>query len=305
MIDYEHQTIEKPAGEIRAAGWFKNLEWREGEGLFATDLEWTAAASQMIMGGECRYLSPVFRYSPENGEVLEIVSAGITNTPALDGLQELAALRRKVESARLDEVIESALDEARLLPFQVAAARRICETDIEALTELLQRPPFVNALTGMQTEQIRRERGHMPGDAMATVGDVTHEEARIAALSGRTPKPDFREHDIHSPRRYRRRSCWRLLRSLQDAWPGCRAAPRRTRVRAAQGRGFATLLRRQELLRHQPPGQPVRGNGVERGPHQSGRCHRLGTARHHQSKPFIFQKRKDYLAQVKVSSRGQ
>lgn len=224
VIDYEHQTLDKPAGEVRAAGWFKNLEWREGEGLFATDVEWTAAASQMIKGGEYRYLSPVFRYSPETGEVLEIVSAGITNTPALDGMQELAALRRfmaeqadpeasrlaeeiaalversqrdrnelsalrrKVDSARLDEVIESALDEARLLPFQVAAARRIGETDIEALTAILQRPPLVKALTGMQTEQVRRERGHMPGDAMAAVGDVTHEEARIAALSGRTPK---------------------------------------------------------------------------------------------------------------------
>lgn len=94
VIDYEHQTLEKPAGEVRAAGWFKNLEWREGEGLFATDVEWTAAAAQMIKAGEYRYLSPVFRFDPENGSVLEIVSAGITNTPALDGMQELAALRR-------------------------------------------------------------------------------------------------------------------------------------------------------------------------------------------------------------------
>lgn len=223
VIDYEHQTLEKPTGEVRAAGWFKNFEWREGEGLFATDVEWTAAASQMIKAGEYRYLSPVFRFDPTSGEVLEIVSAGITNTPALDGMQELAALRRfmaeqtdpegsrladdiaaliersqrdrseitalrrHIDSARLDEVIETALNEARLLPGQVEAARRVGAADIEALTALLHRPPLVAALTGMQSDRIRQARGHYPGDGVPTPSAVTREEARIAALSGRTP----------------------------------------------------------------------------------------------------------------------
>lgn len=221
VIDYEHQTLDKPAGEVRAAGWFKNLEWREGEGLFATDVEWTAAAAQMIKAGEYRYLSPAFRYSPESGEVLEIISAGITNTPALDGMQELvalrrfmsgqsdpeaaklaedivalversqrdrheiSALRRKVDLARVDEVIETALDEARLLPSQVEAARRVGRLDIDALSVILDRPPVVAALTGMQSNQLGNLR--RAGEHGNSRTAVTREEARIAALSGRTP----------------------------------------------------------------------------------------------------------------------
>lgn len=90
VIDFEHQTLAAASNgqPAPAAGWFKKLEWRDGQGLYAVDVEWTAAAKGMIEGGQYKYLSPVFSYN-ESGDVLEILMAAVTNVPALDGMQEL------------------------------------------------------------------------------------------------------------------------------------------------------------------------------------------------------------------------
>lgn len=58
LIDYEHQTLHasKSGQPAPAAGWFKRLEWREGQGLFAVDVRWTARASSMIIAREYRYI---------------------------------------------------------------------------------------------------------------------------------------------------------------------------------------------------------------------------------------------------------
>lgn len=90
VIDYEHQTLRAGANgaPAPAAGWFKRLVYRPGEGLFATDVQWTERARTMIAAGEYRYLSPVFRYDPR-GAVLELAMASLTNVPALDQLDEV------------------------------------------------------------------------------------------------------------------------------------------------------------------------------------------------------------------------
>lgn len=91
LIDYEHQSLNadfngQPAP---AAGWFRTMEYRPGSGLWATNIQWTDRAKTMIAAGEYRYISPVFRYLPNTGEVLEILSVALTNNPALDGLADL------------------------------------------------------------------------------------------------------------------------------------------------------------------------------------------------------------------------
>ncbi|WP_281424767.1 phage protease [Paludibacterium yongneupense] len=73
-----------------AAGWFKNLEWRDGQGLFATDVEWTPAAAKAIADHEYRFISPVFRFDPQTGDVQQIYMAALTNNPGLDGMQSVA-----------------------------------------------------------------------------------------------------------------------------------------------------------------------------------------------------------------------
>lgn len=90
MVDYEHQTL-LSADNGRpnpAAGWLSNFVWEAGRGLFA-DVQWTAAAKQMIEQGEYRYLSPVFNYAP-SGAVLSLLPPALTNTPALDVLDPVA-----------------------------------------------------------------------------------------------------------------------------------------------------------------------------------------------------------------------
>lgn len=94
VIDYEHQTLRaKDNGQpAPAAGWFKQLEWRESgnaPGLYATDVRWTAAAARRIHDGEYRYISPMFFYATD-GRVLALAPAALTNDPAVDGLTDLS-----------------------------------------------------------------------------------------------------------------------------------------------------------------------------------------------------------------------
>jgi len=97
VIDYEHQTLnaEKNGKPAPAAGWFKRLEWREGQGLFMADISWTEAARAMIAAGEYRHVSPVFRFDPTSGAVTGIVAVALTNNPGLTGLADLVAATAK------------------------------------------------------------------------------------------------------------------------------------------------------------------------------------------------------------------
>lgn len=94
VIDYDHQTLRaKENGQSApAAGWFKKMEWREGQGLFAVDVNWTDKAKAHITAQEYRYISPVLLYSQETGAVMQILLVAITNNPAVDGMAEVAAL---------------------------------------------------------------------------------------------------------------------------------------------------------------------------------------------------------------------
>lgn len=96
VIDYEHQTLnsETNGQPAPAAGWFPGsvLEWREGFGLFATQVEWTEKAAGFIAAKEYRYLSPVFSYDMQTGAVISLLHVALTNYPALDGMASLPAL---------------------------------------------------------------------------------------------------------------------------------------------------------------------------------------------------------------------
>lgn len=106
VLDYEHQTMlavtnGKPAP---AAGWFKRLEWCD-DGLYVVDARWTEPAKQAILAREYRYVSPVFTFDPVTGHVQRLVNVAITNHPALDGLTDLAALRRAEKLSAKAEAI--------------------------------------------------------------------------------------------------------------------------------------------------------------------------------------------------------
>ena len=94
VIDYEHQTLHKEANgkPAPAAGWIKGLRWIEGQGLFAiADL--TDKARAAIDAKEYLYVSPVFLFHPQTGEVLDIRMAALTNDPGIRGMQALSAMQ--------------------------------------------------------------------------------------------------------------------------------------------------------------------------------------------------------------------
>lgn len=162
VIDYEHQTLlaDQNGQPAPAAGWFKTVEWRE-DGLYAVDVEWTQRAAQMLADREYRYLSPVFRYDPATGEVLELLHAALTNHPALDGLTDLATLAA--------------------LKFSPAQPNQ--EKDIVTLAELLQ-------LLGLPADT--DEAGAKAAlAALKTRADkATELEGQVTALKASTETPD-------------------------------------------------------------------------------------------------------------------
>ena len=140
LIDYEHQSLhtERNGQPVPAAGWFRDLEWCEGKGLYAVGIRWTDRARGLIAAREYRYISAVFSYHQQTGEVLEIVSVALTNTPALDGLDDLIAARKNnsnpnpKENHMADEARETAAltQERDGLKTEVAALK----TTVEMLT---------------------------------------------------------------------------------------------------------------------------------------------------------------------------
>lgn len=100
VVDYEHQTLlaDSNGRPAPAAGWIdpKAIEYRPGEGFFSP-VRWTLKAKAMIDAGEYAFLSPVLPFDPDTGEILDIMNVALTNSPALDGMDPVAALRDRFE----------------------------------------------------------------------------------------------------------------------------------------------------------------------------------------------------------------
>ena len=131
LIDFEHQSLRAADNgkRVEAAGWFRDLEWRDGRGLYATSIRWVGDTAQLIEDRKVRYVSAVFIYHSSTGEVLEILSVALTNTPALDGLEALAELARKTSPTHVKEPL--------MTPEQIAALsqeRDTLKTSHAALT---------------------------------------------------------------------------------------------------------------------------------------------------------------------------
>ncbi|HAF44701.1 MAG TPA: hypothetical protein DCK83_07120 [Gallionellaceae bacterium] len=114
VIDYEHQTLlaEKNGQPAPAAGWFSGaaLRWEEGVGLFVKS-RWTSRAQEFISNDEYKYISPVILYEKVTGRIKGIISAALTNTACIDGMDEV--LSRAAASFMLDESTskENGMDE--------------------------------------------------------------------------------------------------------------------------------------------------------------------------------------------------
>ncbi|WP_456390251.1 phage protease [Profundibacter sp.] len=83
-IDIEHSTQIKGArGEAApAVGWIVELEARNA-GLWGR-VDWNETGRELIAGRAYRYISPVFKFAKQTGEITRMVSAALTNNPNLD-----------------------------------------------------------------------------------------------------------------------------------------------------------------------------------------------------------------------------
>jgi len=97
VIDYEHQTLGRefssPSGQAPAAGWIRQI-WKEaGKGLLAL-VEWTDMAREAIRAKQYQFLSPVVAVRKSDRRAVELHSVGLTNKPAIAGMDALAASNR-------------------------------------------------------------------------------------------------------------------------------------------------------------------------------------------------------------------
>lgn len=168
VIDYEHQTLlkEKNGQPAPAAGWFKDLEWRDN-GLWAVNVEWTPKAEQMILNGEYLYISPVFEYNAKTGDVLRMRMAAITNSPGVDGMANLASLT----SDELTNLFDQTYSEEEQSMLKALLNKMGLKEDV---TE----EQAIAALTQLQSQAEDKD------------GKLTEAEGKVVALTSQVEAPD-------------------------------------------------------------------------------------------------------------------
>ncbi|QEQ60658.1 I protein [Haemophilus influenzae biotype aegyptius] len=168
-IDYEHQIIHslKNGKEAPSAGWMEYFYFTP-QGIFA-DVRWTDKAADYIKNGEYRYISAVFAYDTD-GYVRKIFHAALTNTPALDGMDE-AMVAASVNLLQEDNPMDKKLLAALCSLFVLKADAS--EADI---TEK------VTALSAA--------KGDSPVDVLDVYAKLAEKEQSVAALSTQVGNPD-------------------------------------------------------------------------------------------------------------------
>lgn len=122
QIDIEHSSqLKAPKGEpAPAVGWIEEIEVRDGA-LWGR-VEWTADGAAAVTSRAYRYLSPAFAFNGTTGEILRIVSVGLTNNPNLD----MAALNQtSAQSSQETEKMDKAVLEALGLNADATAAQAV------------------------------------------------------------------------------------------------------------------------------------------------------------------------------------
>ena len=168
-IDYEHQILhsQQNGKEAPSAGWMEYLYFNP-QGIFA-DVRWTDKAAEYIKNGEYRYISAVFAYDTD-GYVRKIFHAALTNTPALDGMEE-AMVAASVNLLQEDNPMDKKLLAALCALFALKADAS--EADI---TEK------VTALSAA--------KGDSPVDVLDVYAKLAEKEQSVAALSTQVGNPD-------------------------------------------------------------------------------------------------------------------
>jgi phage I-like protein len=158
VVDFDHATLggkyATPDGQAPAAGWIEKLFHEPGRGLMGL-VKWNEKARDLIRSDEYRYLSPVLSVRKNDRRAIALLSAGLTNTPAIPASERLAA------STRLDDVGSELMPQAD-----------------EGATK------SGGSLVGAPTELMKKLRDVLGLEQCVSVGDVL--KAAIAKLQGKS-----------------------------------------------------------------------------------------------------------------------
>jgi phage I-like protein len=190
VIDYEHQTLhtETNGQPAPAAGWFKALEWREGDGLYAVALRWTDRARAAIEAVEYRYISPVFTYDKKTGDVLAIQMAALTNFAGLDGLTDLVARAAAKFQPTSEE--DTTVDKAKLIAL-LGLAETATDAEIEAGLAALKTK--AGEVDGLKTEVVALKAQTPDPAKFVPVETMKSLQAEVAALRAETTERNVNE----------------------------------------------------------------------------------------------------------------
>lgn len=95
FVDLEHASVKNPRapGSTDAMAWFK-VEVRPDGSAWAVNVRWTPEGARRLKALSQRYVSPVFYFDRETGEVTEFCGVALTSDPATYGAAPLVAAAR-------------------------------------------------------------------------------------------------------------------------------------------------------------------------------------------------------------------
>lgn len=199
-LDYEHQSMlsEQNGQPAPASGWATAFEWRDGVGLFALNVQWTARAKEMIEAGEYKYISPVIVYDKETGQVIDVLNASLVNIPNLDlspvAQERVARLNASFSThpeQSMNEVLKALL-KALGLPVTEATTAEQAVTAVSALKAAALPADLVKALglaeTATPAEAVTAAAA-LKANADKAAGLTTEVAALKASGAGSNPDP--------------------------------------------------------------------------------------------------------------------
>lgn len=188
-VDFEHATQVKGAqGEpAPAIGWIKELEVRNS--AIWGRVEWNEIGQQAVASKGYRYVSPVFTFKKAAGDILKMVSAGLTNQPNLqlaalnsEGDQEEPAMNKAILEALglSDDASEAdALTAINKIQSDEATARN--RADAPDSTKFVPRADYdlaLNKLSSFESADKTRQE-----EAINTAVDAAVEAGKVAPAS--------------------------------------------------------------------------------------------------------------------------
>jgi phage I-like protein len=151
--DYEHQSLSVPPVIAPASAKRWTPEVRNGE-LWATDIQWTKKARQMIADGEYDYFSIAARVEQKSGRVVEMINFALTNTPAANNIEPLiaASLISQTENRMKTVIVALGLkaDAEEADALAAVSSLKDLEREVIALSGKSDRASALGAIRAMQ-----------------------------------------------------------------------------------------------------------------------------------------------------------